>query len=603
MNVQQIRPDIDVQTLNEEELLMAHMTAHAYYKEFRLGRGKEHWDIEQVVEVHDKIRDEIEQRDGVDHDYISALDNESVEIEAMQVEMGHKESTAESWAKKVIQADDVDQFIKEEPPSADWFIQAQEFIEQEDGSIDLTNHVDLSTTPFEDLSEPTQDWVEQASDEEAGVVGYHVNEQTDTGTILMQKGVEYVLCADTLTVMETESLKDVLQSYNKVVRLIQDGVRAERAHNIINQEEEWTVTSNPESYDLMDPDSEWSDSYTSEEAYLQAANTDAESWDEASEEIRQQITEYHTVSASGEPAASFEDLHGPQFTPEGQLCFDGVVQSRMDNANQSTEWPQDLRDDVDAQLSQHFDQFAEEFEEIEDMSQGDIAVDDSHMAEESAGQPGHNYRWYEWDQDEAETWLENHGFEVTEPTRQANFLVYEQNNGNLFDEFVEWRGPCSPDFGHVPELDGRPILFRLGYVNEEPPMQSYDEASIDAIMFQTERPPDVEMEGEITQAKIMDAGIDYYWYQWNRAEVETFLMERNKGHFEKEEDGEWLKVTMNNPNKYEKVHKTWEGSRQPVDDITAGGKKPRRITYGETENGEKEVQSMEFLIGNPFEDE
>jgi hypothetical protein len=37
-----------------------------------------------------------------------------------------------------------------------------------------------------------------------------------------------------------------------------------------------------------------------------------------------------------------------------------------------------------------------------------------------------------------------------------------------------------------------------------------------------------------------------------------------------------------------------------MEEVAAGGQKPRRVAYGETESGETERQAIEFLISNPF---
>lgn len=614
MNLSQIRPDVNVQMLNNKELLMAHMTTHAYYKEFRRGRGKEHWDLEQVIETHNEIREEIEQRDDVEHDYINALDNEAVEAEALHIEMQHKETTAEKWVDELLQADSVDKHIRENPPSADWFSKAANFLQQEDASIDLEDHVKFSSKSFDQVDESVQEWVQEAHGEEVGVVGYYLNEQTESGVLFVEDGVEYHLYADTLPVASNESQTEALESYDALTRLLQDGVRAERARNIIKQQDEWVIPNNPSDYGMAEPDTSWGDVDKSMSAYLSGEDADADSWEDASEDVRSTITSYHSASASGNPADNFSDLWGPHHRPGGDVVYNGVVAAKAANsgARSDPDTPTDIRDDIESHLNSHLEEFADEYDDIEGPEQmlqaHTHAVSDEqgpHYADENP-RSDKRYRWYVWDQEEAEMWLENQeGFELTEPEQDANFVRYEQTDQELYDTKMEWRGPAYPDYGHTPVLDGRPVLFEVGFVNETPEGQDYDETTVKAVMFQIEEPPDIMMmdEEQVEQAAKIQSDLDFYWYVWERSEAETYLMENALPHSNTEKDGNFYRIELEDPNQYEEVIRTWEGSRSSVDGVPAGGQKPRRVVYGVTEEGEKERQAIEFLVSNPFEAE
>lgn len=589
-NVAQIRPEIDPMDLSNEEILMAHMTCHAYYKEFRLGRGKEHWSMEEVVQKHEEIREEIEMRDDVEHDYISALDNESVEaVQAMEVEMGHKEDTAKEWAKELLQADDVDQHIRENPPSADWYNKAVEFVEQEDATLDLTEHVSFAAQSYESLNEEVQEWVEQSADAEAGVVGYYLNESTETGVLFLKDESEYKLYADTLHVESSESQTEVLDSYNTLIRLVQDGARAERARNVLLQEEHWVTPDEPEDVELEDPETDWDEVDTSVDAYLQAEDTDAENWEEASDEVRQRITAYHSASSSGVPAESFEDLWGPQCAPGGRVVYDGISQLKASNSgvDENPETPQDIRDDIEAQLNGYIEQFSEEYDDIE------VGSDEVEQGEVFDG--GDDFEWYIWDEDEVGTWLQTQGIEAGEPERQGHYLSYpvSERRDEYDDIYQEWRGPMIPPYQFVPELDEKPYLVTLGSYG------NHMYADLLNVKFLVERPPQFE---EIDQAKInQDYDQDWYWYQWDRNEIDVWLREREYNAGVGDDRDGFLSFEVNSPDRYDQLDTTWEGRRSPPDEPNLpGGEKPRRVVYGQTEDGDREVQRVDFLTNSQF---
>lgn len=593
MSVHQIRPDIDVQTLNDEELLMAHMTMHAYYKEFRLGRGKDHWSMEEVVETHDEIKDEIEQREETDHEYISALDNESVEaVQAMEVEMAHKEDTAKEWAKDLLQAEDVDQHIRENPPSADWYTKAVDFVEQEDETLDLNEHVSFAAQSYESLKEEVQEWVEQASDTEAGVVGYYLNESTETGVLFLKDGVEYELYADTLHVESAESQTEVLESYNRLVRLVQDGARAERARNILLQEEDWVVPDEPEEYDMADPETDWEEIDTSLDAYLQGEGSEVENWDEVSEEVRQRITSYHSASASGEPADSFEDLWGPHHAPGGKLVTDGVIQTKAENSGieDNADTPQDIRDDIEAHLNGHIEELSQEYDEV------DPAELEEHVEQGEVIEGANDFQWYIWDQGEVEAWLNARGIDVGEAEEEGDFTSYQvaDTEPGEYDRVVqEWRGPMFPPHRFVEQLDERPYYVTLG--------ANADDTTADLlnVKFLTSTP---EQFDDLQQAKIIeDHESDWYWYQWDRNEVEVWLTERDYNPGLGRSRGGFLSVEVNSSDRYDQLNTNWEGRRSTPDtpDLP-GGEKPRRVTYGFTEQGDREIQRIDFLVNSEF---
>lgn len=612
MNVTQIRPDISPQTLSDEELLMAHMTMHAYYKEFRLGRGKEHWDLETVVETHDEIREEIELRDNVEHDYISALDNEAVnEVQAMEVEMAHKEDAAKEWAKELLQADDVDQHIRENPPSADWFLKAVEFVEQEDPTLDLTEYVSFAAKSPETLENGVGEWVQEASDaDDPGVVGYYLNDQTETGVLFLKEGIEYVLYADTLPVERAESQTEVLESYNQLVRLVQDGARAERARNIIKQQDSWTVPSDPDSYDLADPNTDWSSVDTSMSAYLNGEDADADSWEDADADVRRAITSYHSASASGNPADSFSDLWGPHHRPGGDVVYNGVVAAKAANsgARSDPDTPTDIRDDIESHLNGHIREFADEFEDIEPpdtdqmFEQQEATIDLNVWATFLADISG-DFNSDNVGMDNFHTWIANRFPGVGASAVSEEFPAEEMDDGMGRDQALEKLGALEDQMNdeEPPRIDlnvWATVLSDISgdFVPENVDMRNF--WSLIANEFPGVSPDDVAElfdgssmsdgfgrdqalqwlenleeqanfdQGTLYLGEIVNTSEEYRWYVWSgESEADEWLRKHDfDASAPTEEDSGWLAVEVDERN-FDEYRREWKGNQRPPDDF------------------------------------
>lgn len=210
-----------------------------------------------------------------------------------------------------------------------------------------------------------------------------------------------------------------------------------------------------------------------------------------------------------------------------------------------------------------------------DLFQGEV-IEDTDAGE---------HRWYIWEQDEAETWLENNNFDTSEPVEEGEFLSYPQAEEGDFEVLEnEWRGPWFPPHNFVQGFDERPVLLTVGKTDEESL-----QAEVQAIKFQVERPPelpDLQASGEI----------DYYWYQFDQAEAREWLKERDIAAGASEQDGPFARFEVESADRYEDLETVWEGLRQePESDALAGGDKPRRVVYGVDEDGEREMQAVEFL--------
>lgn len=590
-NINQIGTDIDVEQLEDDELLMAHMALHAYYKEFRMGRGKDGWTLEEVVQMHDEIRQTIEDRDEIDHDYISGLDNESVDaVQKLDIEMGHREDMAKEWVDDLLQSESVSKHVQQNPPNADWYTKAVDFLEQEDPTINLTEHVTFAAQSFETFDEGIQDWIKQAAGNEVGAVGYHFNEDTETGALFLKQEGEYAVYVDNTELETTESQTEALEMYQGAVRYIQDGGRCQYVVNELTQEANWEVIQTPEELELASPDTELEGEFTLEEFRQEFDYDEEESWDEFSEEDRKEITQRFTISASGSPAEEFSDLHAPRVTSDGQMVLQAVVETKQANSGISGEIdiPGNIRDDVESNLNGIIEQFSEEYgtsgPDTITLEQGELIpdVDDDH-------------RWYVWEQDEARRWMDSEGIDYGEPELRGTFIQFPVNDQDDYGIIKnEWFGPSWAPHFFIQELDRKPMLVTLGMEDEES-----RQGDIISIQFQVEEPP----EFNIGQMEVVDADMDWYWYQWNEPEVETWLHDRELAVMEQEEDDQFIRAVVQEPDQFEKLDRSWQGSRSKPTDATtlAGGEKPRRVVYGETEDGEKVVQAVEFLKDNPVE--
>lgn len=497
MQVNQISPQTNVGELANEDLLMAHATLHSYYREFtQLEREIEGWDLEDVIVQHDEVREELDER-GLEHQNLNELDDEDPEVEvAMSTEV-------EEWVDSVIESEDEAEFIQSNPPEADWLLEAIDFVEQKDGSINITDYVTLSAIPTDELDEWVQEWGGEVGVD--GVVGYHYDEEEEAGVMLAKEDDEFLIAFDEEVVAQSDETDTIYSQYNEITESVEEAETVEQA-----------------------------------------------------------------------------------------------VHDTLDVEEDSTE---------DTELF---------------LNQG-VMVDTSQ-----------DHDWYVWDQSEAEEWLEQRDFDVTEPTRQSGMALYPQTEGELFHTSFEWRGPIQRGEVLDPRLDGKPYLVEWGFQTEVPDLPEHP--TISQVGFRVEPPADgVELnqkllgleedsseeesessdedeepneveqefsevfdkELEIEQATIDDdAEKDWYWYNWGPEEITQWVTAQNLPSGDVEVNDGFLQYEIQNPEVYQELETTWMGRReQSTVDQMAGGEKPRRVTFGYKDGDEpKEIQKIEFNI-------
>lgn len=582
MNVKQFSPDVNVEQLEADELLMAHTSLHSFYREFRLGRDIEGWDSDTIIEMHQKVKDEMDKR-GIEHQKLSELDEDAVEQSA---------NVVQEWVSKLVEAEDPSEFVQSNPPEMDWYVEAVEVVEDIDQSIDLTDYVTLSATQVGELDsdEHPVDWMGEVGVDQ--VVGY--SKRDDVGVVLSKQKSVFELHFDGECIEQSESGISTYESYQKIADLLEDDEDVEEIkQEILEVEQEWDVPQNPSSFGMAEPVVDWSEVDTTLEAYLDGMDTDAESWEDLSEDAQVEISRYHAASSSGVPAENFSDLWGPHHNADGDVVRSGVIAAKQANAGARSEpnRPDELEDDINNHLNEHLANFNQEFGDEEaplpdSVDQGVESVQGMVLDDESVD----DHRWYVWDQEEAEEWLEAHGFDASEPEEEGEFLSYVQNDAQMFDEVeTEWRGPRIRPWKFVPQLDDRPVMVTIGYQGEDEMI-----GQVQAVKFQVEEPPTLP----VNQMSVQETEKDWYWYRYNRQEAKMWLKEQGISAGIGEENGSFVKFEVESPDQYQKLTKRWQGKRNPPSDLKdmAGGEKPRRITYGVNQEGEKELQAVEFLV-------
>lgn len=495
LDIRQFNPDDSVAELTDEELMMAHMTLHALYREFQQHedikeqRDLEDWSLSSVVQKHEDVALEIEARD-LPHDRVSALDDQSPEAAETEEEMEATQSAtpeAKSWAERFVAAEQKLEFVQESPPKADWLFDAIDFVQTEDSTVSVDEYVNLSQTSYEEADEWVRDWMGetlQDSKEEFGVVAYHFNDETENGAFFLKNENQFQVF----------------------------------------------INDNP--------------------VYV---------------------------------------------TEQQQLAYDRFV-DLAEGVDQGLE-PTDLATftfDPNSELEQDDDEVGGD--QDEDLIQGEII-----------GNINDDYIWYVWDEDEATQWATNNGFSTENQVREGNFISFIQEEGSEFEALInEWRGPPFPPRTFVEGLDDRPYLLTLGF-EDEPDDESFEAdqvAQVQAVKFQVERPPEApeEINEDVAaQADIREADRDWYWYLWDRTEVETWLQTNDFGNATGTRDGNFVRVEIQDADEFDRTETTWQGRRvAPTDPQLAGGEKPRRVTFGiNDDESEQEIVAIEFLVSEP----
>ena len=195
---------------DDDELLMLHTALHSYYREFEIGRGIEDWELDEVVQMHRLVVDEMESRD-LPHQELNGLDNET---------------EVNQWVQKFVEAEHKEQFVQEKPPSTDWLLQTFDEVEEIDPTIDLNEYITLSATDIDDL-DPDEHPVQWLQSGGSDVVGYFKDE--DEGVILTREESTLTITANDGTVYETDRVDSAYCLYQDIVALLKEGEEIEQA--------------------------------------------------------------------------------------------------------------------------------------------------------------------------------------------------------------------------------------------------------------------------------------------------------------------------------------------------------------------------------------
>ena len=591
MQIEQVDPGIDVSDLEDREILMLHNALHSYYREFNNGRGVEGWELDDVIEKHGEVREKMEENDLV-HEELSELDEVGENLnQSMEVD-----TEVQSWATQLVQAENRSEFVTDNPPDANWFLEAIQAVNDIDESVDLTEYVTLSYKQVSELKEWEQQWVREIGlePEQSGAIGYQFNEDTSQGVLLLRDlqegGESYVTALGTEVLNRSEDVEQSYRAYDALAERIEQGDEATQALTTLSQRDDIgsqftegvELGSEVEQGEVVDADEEY-------RWYVWEGEDEAVSW-----------LDEHDFNSDGDTETDGEFLVIEN--PEAEDEHDTYRREWVGDASTPDDWNGDpgeiegddprpvlfnwgVEDDENVEISSFW--FAvdppeggeTEEQSLDDLLQGEI-IDDTDAGE---------HRWYVWEQEEAEQWLTNHNFRVPEPEQEGEFLTYEIEDPGEYEILNnDWHGPWGVPHNFVAGLDERPVLLTLGK-DDEDDLQ----AEVQAVKFQVERPAELP---ELQQFGIKDAEQDFYWYQWDKSEASTWLQGRGISAGVGHEDGKFYSYEVNDAEEYDELQTTWEGKRLPPDeDKLAGGEKPRLVTYGVTQDGEREVQEVKFL--------
>lgn len=205
MNVKQINPDVDVQELQDEQILMTHAALHSYHREIEeMEREIEDWSIDDVTRVHQEVVDEMDER-GLPHQEMTDLDEQVEQSMSPEVE----------WAEQFAEADNPSEFVQSNPPEADWYVEAIEAVDEIDQSLDLREYVTLSTADYEELDDVAQEWVDE-HDISGSLVGYEYYDQEDELIALVKEAESFSVHQSSECVFESEMPDKAYSEYEQL---------------------------------------------------------------------------------------------------------------------------------------------------------------------------------------------------------------------------------------------------------------------------------------------------------------------------------------------------------------------------------------------------
>jgi len=517
----QIDPEDAVEGFTDDQLVMAHMTMHAYYREFSQGRGDQidNWDLQELVQKHDEIRNEMEKRE-LKHERINALDEEAATVTQSA----------------------------EEQSDATWLFQAKDFVDIQDDRITLSEHVQLSSTPYAELAEWIQTWADTVFDDTSrfGLVAHDVNQEGNCAAFMVKQSDGYHLYLNDLEVFQSEYQDVALERFISLSTNVDEDI--EQAYKATFRQQGWENPNNPDDYELANPDVEWESVTTTLAAYMEEAgyDPDEDSWGDIDQEDRVAISQYHSATSSGVPADNFSDLWGPHHNPAGEVVRSGVIAAKQANAGARSEpnRPSDLEEPINGHLDDHLVEFDEQFDDVglpETVEQQDMDDLDEVYEEWSDTVNMTASELQEW----SANGCSRIASEDPEAVIERNLNLLETNKSDWTESEIEdaertisfvqrMRGqePDDPQDGRF----GCPSDWAVSLLN-----WSYN--PFDEIPTEPDN-DDLDEAEEIQQFRVINnADEDYKWYVWNKTEVEQWLSDQGYDA-ELERDGNYLRATI-----------------------------------------------------------
>lgn len=420
----QIHPEVDPESLSDEQLVMAHMSIHAYYREFRQGRGEQMdgWTVEEVIETHQEIADELEQRE-LGHERMSGLDEEAAP-------MAQGESI------------EFDGEVEEQPDEAEWMFQALDFVEMHDKTLDMNKFVSMAFDTYEDFSVWQKDWADHTFEdpESVGLIAFEVNQDTNTSVFFVkdfESDQSYQLYLNDVKVHQTDKQELAFSWYRPLAEMVYDGASVEQAYKktflkqgrVIDtdQDHRWYVWDGEEEANgwLRDHDYNPDDMATGQEGNMLGYEVDGSDF----EDYRQ-------------------EWQGNQNPPSDDFSAEDAREGDTDERPVLFRYGiQEGGDDADATLATILFQVEEPDESDQSAEQGleEIELNQFGVIQD----PSEDYKWYVWNRTEAEQWVREQGYDA-ELERDGDYLV-----ANLRDDegtYRSWRGSRAvPEDGDLPE--------------------------------------------------------------------------------------------------------------------------------------------------------